>query len=102
MLRGTLRRSVNDRRTGERMDISGTSQSSADHGTGSTRKRTVALSSFAGGLSAWVGGVAFCVGMGVAAPTWVALPLTAVSVTAAGLSHTLLRRNTRVADGAPG
>ena len=80
------------------MDISRNSQSSADHDTGSTRNRSVALSSFAGGLSAWAGGVAFCVGVGVAAPTWVALPLTVVSVTAAGLSRTLVRRNARVAD----
>jgi hypothetical protein len=87
------------------MDVSGTSQRSADPDTRSAtalRKRNVALSGFAGGLSAWVGGVAFCVGVGLAAPTWIALPLTVLSVTAAGLSRTLLRRNARVADSPAG
>jgi hypothetical protein len=87
------------------MDISGTSQSSADPDTRSataSRKRNVAVSSVAGGLSAWLGGVAFCVGVGVAAPMWVALPLTVLSVTAAGLNRTLLRRNARIADGPAG
>ena len=77
------------------MDMSTTTQSSAYPATRSataSKKRTVAVSSVAGGLSAWLGGVAFCVGVGVAAPTWVALPLTVLSVTAGGLSRALVRR----------
>jgi hypothetical protein len=42
--------------------------------------------------------VAFCVGFGVVAPTWVALAVTVLSATAAALSHMLLRRTERTAD----
>ena len=62
------------------------------------RKRNVALSSFAGGLSAWLGGVAFCVGFGVTAPGWVALVVTVLAVAATNVSRALLRRNASVAD----
>jgi len=61
-------------------------------------KRGVKLSTFTGGLSAWLGGVAFCVGFGLAAPTWVALPLTVGSAAAAGVSRALVRRTGRAAD----
>ena len=78
------------------MDMSHTARG-AETGA-AARKRGVRLSTFAGGLSAWVGGVAFCVGFGLAAPTWVALPLTVVSAAAGGVSRTLERRNGRLAD----
>jgi hypothetical protein len=49
--------------------------------------------SFASGLSAWLGGVAFSVGVGHWAPTWVAAALTVPSVAlAAGTSAALARR----------
>jgi hypothetical protein len=38
------------------------------------------LSTFATGLAAWLGGVAFCVGVGVSAPVWVAGVLTMLSM----------------------
>ena len=82
------------------MSISDTSRR-AQEGTSiatAEKKRNVALSSFAGGVSAWLGGVAFCVGFGVIAPAWGALVLTVLSLSAAKVSHTLLRRNAGVAD----
>jgi membrane protein implicated in regulation of membrane protease activity len=55
--------------------------------------RRASLSTFVGGLSAWLGGVAFCVGFGVSAPAWMALVLTVLSVAAAGLSRRVVRRS---------
>ena len=81
------------------MDLSRTSR--AEERTGSAaaeKKRNVALSSFAGGLSAWLGGVAFCVGFGVTAPGSVALVVTVLAVVATTVSRALLRRNARIAD----
>jgi membrane protein implicated in regulation of membrane protease activity len=78
------------------MDISHTSRS-AESAT-AEKKRNVALSSFAGGLSAWLGGVAFCVGFGVTAPGWVALVVTVLAVAATNVSRALVRRNARIAD----
>jgi|KBSSwiStaDraftv2_1062776.scaffolds.fasta_scaffold26098_2 membrane protein implicated in regulation of membrane protease activity len=80
------------------MDIMNTSRSADTGSATAEKKRNVALSGFAGGLSAWLGGVAFCVGFGVVAPTWVALAVTVLSATAAALSHMLLRRTERTAD----
>jgi hypothetical protein len=40
---------------------------------------------FASKLSAWFGGVAFCIGFGVSAPVWVAGGLTVLSLALAGL-----------------
>jgi Flp pilus assembly protein TadB len=49
--------------------------------------------SFATGLSAWLGGVAFSVGVGHWAPMWLAAVLTALSVMlAASTSFALARR----------
>ena len=62
------------------------------------RKRDVKISSFAGGLSAWLGGVAFCVGFGVSAPSWVALILTVFILAAGKVSHAVLRRNPPLTD----
>ena len=39
----------------------------------------------ASGLSAWFGGVAFCIGFGINAPIWVAGALTVLSLAFAGL-----------------
>jgi predicted MFS family arabinose efflux permease len=47
----------------------------------------------ASGLSAWLGGVAFCAGVGLTAPTWVAAPLTVLSVGIAAITGALVRRN---------
>jgi hypothetical protein len=77
------------------MDMSHTSRS-AEKDTASAsaeQKRDVALASFAGGLSAWLGGVAFCIGFGVTAPGWVALVLTVFAATAAGVSRIVARRS---------
>jgi DHA1 family inner membrane transport protein len=48
--------------------------------------------SFATGLSAWLGGIAFCIGVGLTAPTYVAAGLTVLSVAISGLSFTARRR----------
>ena len=56
--------------------------------------RRASLSTFVGGLSAWLGGIAFCVGFGVSAPAWMALVLTVLSLAAGGLSRKVLRRST--------
>jgi hypothetical protein len=37
------------------------------------------LSRMASGLAAWLGGVAFCIGLGVSGPVWVAAVLTVLS-----------------------
>ena len=78
-------------------DTSYTAQEGTSNAT-AEKKRNVRLSSFAGGLSAWLGGVAFCVGFGVIAPGWGAGVLTVFSLAAAWVSRTLLRRNARIAD----
>jgi hypothetical protein len=82
------------------MAISQPSPHAQDRGSISAaeKKRNVRLSSFAGGLSAWLGGVAFCIGFGITAPSWVALILTVLILTAAKVSHALLRRNAPIAD----
>ena len=44
------------------------------------------------GLSAWLGGVAFCIGLGISAPVWVAGGLTVLSLAFAGLGARVRRR----------
>jgi hypothetical protein len=51
------------------------------------RRQTMSLSRFAWGLSAWFGGLAFCFGFGVTAPSWVALVLTVLAAGAATVSQ---------------
>jgi predicted MFS family arabinose efflux permease len=45
------------------------------------------------GLSAWLGGVAFCIGFGVSAPVWVAGVVTVLSVAFARLGARAQRRS---------
>lgn len=82
------------------MAISQPSPHAHDRGSSSAaeKKRNVRLSSFAGGLSAWLGGAAFCIGFGITAPSWVALILTVAVLAAGKVSQVLLRRNARIAD----
>jgi MFS transporter, DHA1 family, inner membrane transport protein len=56
--------------------------------TGNTKKPLSNLNavSFAAGLSAWLGGAAFCIGFGITAPSWVALGLGVVALAITGLS----------------
>ncbi len=51
---------------------------------GKPKKRT-GQADIASGLSAWLGGVAFCIGFGIHAPIWVAGGLTVLSLAFAGL-----------------
>jgi hypothetical protein len=51
------------------------------------RRQTMSTSRFAWGLSAWLGGLAFCIGFGVSAPAWVALALTVLAAAAATISQ---------------
>jgi hypothetical protein len=94
------RRGDYHRRRRNSMDLSHTSRSAHEDTSDAAaeKKRNVRVSSFAGGLSAWLGGIAFCVGFGVIAPAWGAIVLTVLSVSAAIVSHTVLRRNARIAD----
>ena len=67
------------------------------HTTHETRAAADKWASFATGLSAWLGGVAFSVGFGHWAPMWVAGALTIPSVgLAAGTSAALARRRRAV------
>jgi hypothetical protein len=59
--------------------------------------KSAAVGSFATGLSAWLGGIAFCFGFGITAPAWVAGPLTVLSVGVSVLYMTVSRRGRRTA-----
>ena len=48
------------------------------------------------GLSAWLGGVAFCIGFGVSAPVWVAGVVTVLSVGFGRLGALAQRRSGRL------
>jgi predicted MFS family arabinose efflux permease len=48
------------------------------------------------GLSAWLGGVAFCIGFGVNAPVWVAGVVTVLSVAFARIGARAQRRSGRL------
>jgi hypothetical protein len=39
-------------------------------------RKSFNMAQFLSGFAAWLGGVAFCIGFGVTAPTWVAAALT--------------------------
>ena len=55
--------------------------------------RATALA-FAAGLSAWLGGVAFCIGFGISAPVWVAAVATVLSIAFGRLGAQAQRRAT--------
>ena len=48
---------------------------------------------FIAGLSAWLGGIAFCIGFGVDAPVWVAAVVTVLSVAFSRLGARMQRRS---------
>ena len=53
--------------------------------------------SFATALSAWLGGVAFCIGFRISAPVWVALILTVLNLAISAVTTWLTRRGRRIA-----
>jgi MFS transporter, DHA1 family, inner membrane transport protein len=62
--------------------------------------KNAAAGNLATGLSAWLGGVAFCAGFGITAPAWVAGPLTVLSVGISVLYMTAGRRGRAAASNA--
>jgi hypothetical protein len=65
---------------------------SVSHHMTPTAEKSTRMSTFFGGLAAWLGGVAFCFGFGVTGPTWVAAVLTVLSAAAVGVSRAVAQR----------
>jgi hypothetical protein len=65
-----------------------TSHRAAGHAAPSEQK----ISTAATGLAAWLGGVAFCVGLGVSGPTWLAAVLTVLSMALVAVGVVRARR----------
>jgi hypothetical protein len=51
------------------------------------------MATFLNGLAAWLGGIAFCFGSGLADPRWIAAILTVASIAAVAMSRAWARRS---------